>query len=96
MSNEELNGDGSQKPLKESPNATTILVLGILGLVICGVCAIIALVMGNSEFKKGYPKTGNLYAGWILGLIGTILFGLIVVVGIIWLVVVGIAVSSFQ
>ncbi|MDH4127579.1 MAG: hypothetical protein OEV44_02410 [Spirochaetota bacterium] len=77
---------GSRQPAKqeESPRATTVLVLGILSIVVCGVCGIIALVMGNTEFKLGYPKTGSLYAGWVMGLIGTILMG----VGIIILIIV--------
>ena len=57
---------------KQSPNSTTILVLGILGIVLCGICAIIAWVMGNNEIKM-YPKDQNIKTGRLLGKIGTIL-----------------------
>jgi len=87
-----MNNDlqASDKPVQteESPQATTVFVLGIIGVVLCQILGIIALVMGNSEFKKGYPKTGLLYAGWILGIIGTVLLGLLIVFSIIYVVVI--------
>ena len=57
----------------------TILVLGILSLVICGLLGPIAWIMGSIDLAKmrrgemdnsGYGIT---QAGWILGIIGTIL-----------------------
>ncbi len=62
--------------------ATTALVLGILGLVCCGVLAPIAWYLGNEELKAinagQLPATteGMARAGMILGIIGTILLAI--------------------
>jgi len=66
-----------------------ILVLGILGLVICGPLGIAAWVMGNGDLKEmdagamdpGGRSTTN--AGRICGIIATILFGIGIVVCIL-------------
>jgi len=86
--NDDLHPSDRPAPLEESPQATTVFVLGIIGVVLCQILAIIALVMGNSELKKGYPRTGLLYAGWILGIIGTVLLGLLIIFLIIYLIVI--------
>ena len=58
----------------------TILTLGILGLVCCGICGIIAWVMGSGDLKKIDAKQmdpagrGNTQAGMICGIIATILW----------------------
>lgn len=67
---------------------TLILVLGILGLVVCGPLAIAAWIMGSSDLKEMDAGTmdpggrGNTNAGKICGIIGTILLvlGLLAVV----------------
>jgi hypothetical protein len=55
--------------------ATTIMVLGILGLVICGVLGIVAWVMGSNLKKEaeaaGYPEPGQAKAGRICGIIAS-------------------------
>ena len=59
--------------------ATTVLILGILGLIVCGPLAIAAWVMGNSDLKEMDAGTkdpsgrGTTNAGKICGIIGTIL-----------------------
>lgn len=59
------------------PRGTTILVLGILGLVCCGFLAPVAWVMGasaDSDVKAHphhYSNAGQIKAGKILGIIGT-------------------------
>jgi len=68
-----------------------VLVLGILGLVLCVICGIIAWVMGNSDLREmdagRMDPTGRglTQAGKICGMISVILN--IVVIGI-WLVMV--------
>jgi len=58
---------------------TLILVLGILGLLVCGPLAIVAWVMGSGDLKQIDAGTmdpagrGTTQAGKILGIIGTIL-----------------------
>jgi hypothetical protein len=75
--------------------ATTIMVLGILGLVLCQICGIIAWVMGSKLKKEaeaaGYPEPGQAKAGRICGIIATCL--LIVIVLFYVVVIVGVASS---
>ena len=58
---------------------TTVLVLGILGLVVCFICGIIAWSMGSGDLramKEGRMDRsgeGPTRAGMICGMIGTIL-----------------------
>jgi hypothetical protein len=58
---------------------TTILVLGILGLVLCGPLGIAAWIMGNGDLREMNAGTmdpsgrGNTNAGRICGIIATIL-----------------------
>jgi hypothetical protein len=76
--------------------STTILVLGILGLVVCQVLGIIAWVMGSNLRKEalaaGYPEPGQAKAGRICGIIATVLL-IAFVAFFLFIIVVG-AVSS--
>jgi len=73
---------------KASSKATTALVLGILGIVCCGLCAPFAWIIGSGELKKiksGFSSQagkGFAQAGMIMGIIGTILV-IISIIGII-------------
>jgi len=70
-----------QQPVHVQPHrATTILILGILGFVCCGICSVLAWIFGNEDLKKmdagqmdisGYDTTK---IGRLLGIIGTILW----------------------
>lgn len=77
----------------EQSQATTILVLGILGIVICGILAPFAWSMGNKELaaidagRRPPENRGTANAGKILGIIGTVLLAIGVVV--ILLLVIG-------
>lgn len=72
----------------EPSQSTTILVLGILGLVLCQVLGPFAWVMGNRELeaidsgRRPPENRGTANAGRILGIIGTVLLG-IGVIGLI-------------
>lgn len=65
--------------IPDHPQATTVLVLGILGLVLCGVIAPFAWSMGNrvqAEIDASHGATGgrsSANAGRIMGIIGTVL-----------------------
>ena len=81
---------------------TLILVLGILGLVMCGIfTAIPAWIMGNSDIKQMDVGTmdptgrGMTNAGRILGMIGSILFivGAVIVITLVLLGFLGAAAS---
>lgn len=63
---------------REHPDGTSVLVLGILGLVLCQILSPIAWVKGNSakrdmDSQPGvvWTNRGNITAGRILGIIGT-------------------------
>lgn len=64
----------------EASQATTILVLGILGVVLCQFLGPVAWVMGNNELqaieagRRAPENRGTANAGRILGIIGTVLF----------------------
>ena len=75
------------------------MVLGILGLVLCGVIGPFAWVMGSKAVKQidanpnAYSGRGEANAGKIMGIVGTVLLILgVVLFGI--LIVVGLAVGS--
>jgi len=67
---------------------TLILVLGILGLVVCGPVGIAAWVMGNADLKEMDAGTmdpsgrGTTQAGKICGMIACILMILGLVIGV--------------
>lgn len=83
--------DQSQYP--EASQSTTILVLGILGLIICQVLSPFAWVMGNKEIeaimagRRPPENRSTANAGRILGIIGTVLLGIGLVVGGVILVI---------
>jgi len=102
MENQNLDQQFSQN--QQVPNATTVLVLGIISIVICWLygifglaCGIIALVLA-AKGKKAYNENpgmynasslGNLKAGRICAIIGTILSGLYLLIIIIAFAIVG-------
>jgi hypothetical protein len=70
---------------REHPDGTTILVLGILGLVLCSICAPFAWAKGNKalneidRYPEGYTNRATVQAGRICGIVGTcIAIGLII------------------
>ncbi|MBN2190568.1 MAG: DUF4190 domain-containing protein [Candidatus Aureabacteria bacterium] len=73
---------------KASGKAITSLVLGILGLLCCGPLAIVAWILGAmelSDIKKGLSSKageGMAKAGMIIGIIGTVLMVLGILVWI--------------
>ncbi|MEO6605936.1 MAG: hypothetical protein ABIN55_10005 [Aeromicrobium sp.] len=75
------------------PQATTVLVLGILGLVLCQVVSPFAWSMGNKAQKEmlaspgAYSGDGEINAGRILGIIGTALLALSLLAVVLMLVI---------
>lgn len=73
---------------------TMILVLGILGLVVCVICGIVAWVMGNADIREmeagrmDPSGLGMTKAGKICGMVGV---ALMLVVIVIWVLMVGLA-----
>lgn len=80
---------GYQQTTREHPAGTTVLVLGILGLVLCGVLAPFAWIKGNNAKREmdaqpniNWTNRGTVTTGRILGIVGTvmILLGMVLVV----------------
>ena len=70
-------GYGYAPPTTEHPSGTTVLVLGILGIVLCQILGPIAWSQGNKVLREidaspgRYSNRGSVQAGRILGMIGT-------------------------
>lgn len=85
----------------ESSQATTVLVLGIIGIVLCQILGPIAWVMGNNELaaidagRRAPENRGTANAGRILGIIGTVLLALSII-AIIFLFVGVFSLSVFE
>ncbi len=76
---------------------SAVLTLGILGLVVCGICGIIAWVMGAADLREMRAGVmdpdgrSSTHAGMICGIIATVF----VIIGLIYVVfVVGLSASS--
>lgn len=76
---------------------TLILVLGILGLVVCGICGIVAWVMGNADLREmdaglmDPAGRGTTQAGKILGMISV---GLMALGLVLWLIMMVVGLSA--
>ncbi|MDP9494488.1 MAG: DUF4190 domain-containing protein [Actinomycetota bacterium] len=87
----------TETPYPEASQATTALVLGILGIVICQVLAPFAWVMGNKEMqaidagRRSPENRGTANAAKILGIVGTVLLGLFIVGAIIFILFISVA-----
>lgn len=85
----------------EQSQATTILVLGILSIICCGPLGIAAWVMGNNELaaidagRRSPDGRSTANAGRIMGIIGTVLIALGILL-FIGLLIVGFSFSSFN
>ena len=87
---------GLPGPPPDHPQAITALVLGILGVVLCGVLAPFAWVIGGRAVREIDASQGQIggrgaaNAGRILGIVGTVLLvlavlGLVLFIGLIGL-----------
>ncbi len=85
-------GPGGSVP-QPHPQGTTILVLGIVGLVVCPIAGIVALVMGNKALKEidgnpaAYNNRQNVVIGRILSIVGIVLWVIAIILYIIFVVV---------
>lgn len=75
-------GYGYGAPSQTHPKAVTSLVLGILGVVCCSIAAPFAWSIGKRTVKEidasggQYQGRGQAQAGYILGIVGTVLLAL--------------------
>ncbi|CAM2880790.1 DUF4190 domain-containing protein [Skermania piniformis] len=62
----------------EHPRATTVLVLGVVGLLCCGLCGPIAWVLGRRTLNEiersggAYGGSSQVRIGYVLGIITTV------------------------
>ncbi len=74
-----------QAAYPENSQATTILVLGIIGLICCGPLGIVAWVMGQNEIqaidagRRDPTNRGTANAGRIIGIVATVLWAVSIV-----------------
>jgi hypothetical protein len=84
----------------EHPRGTMVLVLGILSIVICQLLGPFAWSMGRSALREidasgqPYSNRGQVQAGMVCGIVGTVLLVLAVLYVIAMIALVGIAGSS--
>jgi hypothetical protein len=82
---------------REHPQGTTILVLGILSLVVCGLIGPFAWVMGNNAIAEidanpsAYTNRGTVQAGRICGIVAS---GVLIVTALVILFAVVVAAAS--
>lgn len=78
----------------DHPQGTTVLVLGILSIVMCQVCGPFAWSIGRKTLAEidaqpgRYSNRGLVQAGYICGIVGSILLALSVVGGLVYLIAV--------
>lgn len=82
-------------PGRDHPQGTAILVLGILGAVVCPICAPVAWAMGNTAIRDidrhpgAYGNRSVVQAGRILGIVVTVGWVLFLLLGFVLLVIAG-------
>jgi len=92
----------SQPAGVDHPNGTTVLVLGILSLVVCGLLGPVAWVMGNNAIKEMdaqpglvFRNRGNVTAGRICGIIGSV-FLVLSVLAVVFMIIVMAGAASIE
>lgn len=87
-------------PPPDHPQATPVLILGIVGVMFCQVCAPFAWVMGRRALNEIDASGGtvggrsNVLVGYILGIIGSVLLILGVLAVIAYIVLIAVALGS--
>jgi hypothetical protein len=93
-----VSGNNMKSNAEDLPNATATLVLGILSIVVCVVCGIVALVISNKDIAmyKANPELytessyNNIKAGRLCAIIS---FGLVALALVIFIIFTVFAVS---
>ncbi|MFI5714640.1 DUF4190 domain-containing protein [Nocardia sp. NPDC051750] len=93
---------GYGPPPPDHPQTTTVLILGIIGLVFCQFCAPFAWVMGKKALNEidasggAIGGRGNVQVGYVLGIIGSVVLivGLLAAIAYVVLAIVIIGSAS--
>jgi uncharacterized membrane protein YjgN (DUF898 family) len=84
----------------EHPQATTVMLLGILSVAVCGLIAPFAWVMGNRVVREIEASNGQLgghsqaQVGRIIGIVWTCIMGVVLVLGLVGLAIVLVDVAA--
>ena len=87
-------GQAGYQYAPDHPRATTSLVLGILGVVLCQILAPFAWSMGKKTLDEIDASQGQVggrgaaQAGYVQGIVGTVLLGLGIIFGILWIILI--------
>ncbi|WP_327149226.1 DUF4190 domain-containing protein [Nocardia sp. NBC_01329] len=87
-------------PPPEHPQATTVLILGIVGMMFCQICAPFAWILGRRALNEIDASGGtvggrsNVMVGYVLGIIGSVLLILMVLGIIAYIVLIVVLVGS--
>ena len=87
-------------PRPTADRAVPALVLGIIGIVLCPICAPFAWSMGGKVERDIDASAGALggrgiaTAGRVLGIVGTVLLGVYVLVFVVWVVFIGLLIGG--
>lgn len=80
-----------RQKLAGEDNAVLALVMGILGIILCGPLGIAAFVMGRKARKEsaltGVPVDSKMEAAYILGIVGTVLVALSLILLFVFLLI---------
>lgn len=88
------------RPPPDHPQATTALVLGILGVVVCQVLGPFAFVIGRKAVREIDASggmlggRGNAQAGYVLGIVGIVMLGVFALFLLVNIVVFVVAIVS--
>ena len=79
--------------------ATLAMILAIIGLVICQPLCIVSLIMSNNAARKvqetgKWQDQGQVKAAKIISIVGIVLMAIGIVIGIIYVIAIGAAISS--
>lgn len=84
----------------DHPQGTTILVLGILSLVVCAPLGIAAWIMGKKALEESktrhYSNEGNIKAGYVCGIIGTVIMIIMILFFLLFFVGMGVFATSVE
>lgn len=80
-------------PQVEHPQGTTVLVLGLVGMLMCQLVSPVAWVMGGKARREAkanpgrYSNEGLITAGWVMGIIGSVIMILVVLMFVALMVI---------
>lgn len=84
----------------EHPQGTLILILGILSIVVCQLTGPFAWSMGRKAIREidasgqTYTNRGVVQAGMICGIVGTAFLAIGILIGIVYLIAIGVAIGT--